>query len=140
MWFNGEYFVNTQPKLHIQLFLLILFIGFSAPSAAESNENLSIITEREFELSEAFVIGTDNALHSRASGETWHGLGGWVSEIEVAYNPDGSFHVFARGSDNGVYHRSYDKQNDSWSEWHGLGGWASAGEVAIGNENDVSAA
>ena len=57
------------------------------------------------------------------TGGGWASLGGVItSNIAVASNADGRLEVFARGTDNALWHQWQTAPNNGWSGWASLGG------------------
>ena len=57
------------------------------------------------------------------SGGGWASLGGVItSNIAVARNADGQLEIFARGTDNALWHKWQTAPNNGWSGWASLGG------------------
>jgi hypothetical protein len=87
-----------------------------------------------------FVVGGDGRLyHDASTGRgAWRGfesLGGNLAPSErvaVGRNADGRLDVFARGSDNALWHISESSPGGGWSAWTSLGGQLTgAPDVAI---------
>jgi acylphosphatase/peptidoglycan hydrolase-like protein with peptidoglycan-binding domain len=58
-----------------------------------------------------------------APGVHWQSLGGVItSNIAVARNADGRLEIFARGTDNALWHKWQTAPNGGWSGWASLGG------------------
>jgi hypothetical protein len=90
-----------------------------------------------------FVVGADGRLyHDASTGRgAWRGfesLGGNLApgeRVAVGRNADGRLDVFARGSDNALWHIAETSPGGSWSAWTSLGGQLTgAPDVAI-NKN-----
>jgi murein DD-endopeptidase MepM/ murein hydrolase activator NlpD len=68
------------------------------------------------------------------SVSAWQYLGGAiVGGPDVAAPASGSLDVFARGTDNGLWHRTY--SSGAWSAWQSLGGALSADPSAVASGN-----
>ena len=68
-----------------------------------------------------FVKGSDNALwHGYGSPIKWESLGGILTSAPTAITRGDFIDVFARGSPDGVYQKSWN--GTAWSAWHEIGG------------------
>jgi Repeat of unknown function (DUF346) len=77
----------------------------------------------------AFLVGADGRLYHAASTargvwRPFEGLGGSLSPgpVAVGRNADGRLEVFARGTDNAVWHTWELAPGGAWSAWTSLGG------------------
>ncbi len=68
-----------------------------------------------------FVVGSDGALYQAPPGQALTRIGGSLAQEPVAAvrNANGRLVVFARGTDNALYHSV--QTGDSWSAWVPLG-------------------
>ncbi|HYI46880.1 MAG TPA: matrixin family metalloprotease [Allosphingosinicella sp.] len=65
---------------------------------------------------------------------TWASLGGVItSRIAVGRNADGRLEVFARGTDNALWHIWQTAPNNGWSAWASLGGVITSNPTVISN-------
>ena len=70
---------------------------------------------------EADDIAGIRALYGSSGG--WASLGGVItSNIAVGNNADGRLEIFARGTDNALWHQWQTAPNNGWSGWASLGG------------------
>ena len=65
----------------------------------------------------------------------WQSLGGVITDPVVARNQDGRLEVFARGTDNALWHIWQVAPNSTWSGWASLGG-VMASKVVVDNNKD----
>jgi hypothetical protein len=93
-----------------------------------------------------FVVGADGRLyHDASTGRgAWRGfesLGGTLApgeRVAVGRNADGRLDVFARGSDNALWHIAETAPGGGWSAWTSLGGQLSgAPDVAINTNHTL---
>jgi acylphosphatase len=64
----------------------------------------------------------------------WDSLGGVItSRIAVGSNKDGRLEIFARGTDNALWHRWQTAPNSGWSNWGSLGGQITSNPTVIAN-------
>jgi hypothetical protein len=96
---------------------------------------------------EVFIIGTDRALWHMAqtvrntcdpaAWTGWSSLGGvFTSDPAAAVNSDGRLEVFARGSDNALWHRSQASPGSgTWGGWSSLGGVFTSDPAAAVNSD-----
>ena len=78
----------------------------------------------------------DDWLACQAPPTGWMSLGGILtSKPAVGRNADGRLEVFARGTDNALYHIWQTAPNNGWSDWGGLGGILVA-DPAVGQNAD----
>jgi len=77
------------------------------------------------------VSGIQSIYGSRGG---WASLGGIItSGICVARNADGRLEIFARGTDNALWHQWQTAPNNGWSGWASLGGFITSDPVVINN-------
>jgi hypothetical protein len=68
-----------------------------------------------------FVTGTTNALYQWTGSTGWVNLGGYLTSSPGATSwSSGTIDVFARGGDNGLWQRFYNK--GAWGTWTSIGG------------------
>ena len=68
------------------------------------------------------------------SGGGWASLGGIVtSNIATGRNADGRMEIFARGTDNALWHNWQTAPNNGWSGWGSLGGAITTDPTVINN-------
>jgi hypothetical protein len=87
---------------------------------------------------EVYAKGSDNTLQrwNQAAGWTVTSLGGnLVDTVAVGTNADLRLEVFAKFTDNAIYHNWQMSAGGSWSGWASMGG-QSTGEIAVGRNND----
>ncbi|MCI0539048.1 MAG: matrixin family metalloprotease [Verrucomicrobiales bacterium] len=66
----------------------------------------------------------------------WESLGGVItSNIAVGPNADGRLEIFARGTDNGPWHKSQAAPGNGWLDWASLGG-VITGDPVVGQNAD----
>ena len=99
-----------------------------APAAAISRDTTPQVT--------VFARGTDNVVrHAVWTGgaATWTALSGTVtSSVAATTNRGGRLVLFARRSDNAIWHRFREQGlPNSWTDWSSLGGSFSSGPAAI---------
>jgi acylphosphatase len=64
----------------------------------------------------------------------WASLGGGItSRVAVGRNADGRLEVFARGTDNALWHIWQTAPNNGWSGWTSLGGLITSNPTVISN-------
>src|SRR5213593_1282978 len=64
----------------------------------------------------------------------WTSLGGVItSNIATARNADGRLEIFARGTDNALWHKWQTALNNGWSRWSALGGVITSDSVTAQN-------
>ncbi len=64
----------------------------------------------------------------------WASMGGVItSNVAVGRNADGRLEVFARGSDNALWHRWQTAPNNGWSGWGSMGGVITSDPVVMNN-------
>ena len=67
----------------------------------------------------------------RDVNRSWPSLGGVLtSEPAAALNPAGGFVVFARGTDNALWHTAQTAAGGAWQPWASLGGLLTSGPAA----------
>jgi peptidoglycan hydrolase-like protein with peptidoglycan-binding domain/acylphosphatase len=72
------------------------------------------------------------ALYGSRGG--WSSLGGVItSNIAVGRNADGRLEIFARGTDNALWHKWQTAPNNGWSGWASLGGAITTDPVVAQN-------
>ncbi len=92
---------------------------------------------------DVFARGLDNGLwhiayyssnndwlprNSHPGWNNWESLGGSLTSGPAAGSWGyGDIQVFARGEDNGLWERTYDKYGDHWRDWYPLGGSLTSG-------------
>ncbi len=85
-----------------------------------------------------FCIADDGALwtiRQISSGwSTWQSLGGKVDRLAIGTNADSRLEVFARGSDNALWHIWQTSPSGVWSPWDSLGGQIDL--LAVGSNQD----
>ena len=94
-------------------------------------------------LMEAFYAGAHRNLEAddvAGIRSIYGGRGGWASlggvitsRISVARNSDGRLEIFARGTDNALWHQWQTAPNNGWSGWSSLGGFITSDPVVINN-------
>jgi hypothetical protein len=99
-----------------------------APAAAISRDITPQVT--------VFARGTDNIVRYAAwtgGAPTWTALSGTVtSSVAATTNRGGRLVLFARRSDNAIWHRFREQGlPNSWTDWTSLGGSFSSGPAAI---------
>ncbi len=68
---------------------------------------------------------------------SWASLGGIITtDPTVIVNSDWQLEVFARGTDNGLWHISQTAPNNGWSSWSSLGGGITSNISVAHNAND----
>ena len=68
------------------------------------------------------------------SGGGWASLGGVItSNIAATRNADGRLEIFARGTDNALWHRWQTAPNNGWAAWASLGGVLTSDPVTAQN-------
>ncbi len=88
-----------------------------------------------------FAVGTDNQVYISswtANGWTrWQPLGGKTYSAPTAVAMDGSLYVFVRGTDNGIWEKSYSSATGAWSGWSSTGFYTtdSVSAVSLGPNN-----
>jgi acylphosphatase len=81
---------------------------------------------------EADDIAGIQSIYGRRGG--WASMGGVItSSICVARNADGRLEIFARGTDNALWHQWQTAPNNGWSGWASLGGFITSDPVVINN-------
>jgi YD repeat-containing protein len=77
-----------------------------------------------------------SVLHAAAQPQwsNWAGLGGGITKLATAFNPDGRIEVFAIGTDRALNHIWQTTPGGGWSNWAGLGGGAT--ELATASNRD----
>src|SRR3954447_7407900 len=82
----------------------------------------------------AFVVGSDGALYHAPPGVALQRVGGSglaQEAVAVARNADGRLDVFARGTDNALYHSVETTPGGTWSAWIPLGSGVDGSPDAI---------
>lgn len=95
---------------------------------------------------EVFARGTDNAIYQKnqtwPNGPWWPVFGFWnslggvlVGPPAAARNADGRLEIFARGTDNAIWHKWQLSPGGGWSGWASLGGVLTSDPV-VGTNSD----
>ncbi len=84
---------------------------------------------------EADDIAGIQALYGKKPGTGWFSLGGVItSRIAVGLNKDGRLELFARGTDNALWHKWQTAPSAGpWSGWASLGGVITSDPVVVSN-------
>src|SRR6187402_3310391 len=86
----------------------------------------------------AFIaaIGVEASAATNSARSPWNSLGGVITtDPTVIRNSDGRLEVFARGTDNALWHIWQTAPNDGWSDWSSLGGTITSNIAVERNAN-----